>query len=145
MAIPLAVMLGAGAALNGVEAFGKALEFQRQNQQEINILRNNTEMVLIAEKQHKRDIDIRSSVMSGEITASAGARGVTADSGSIVGAASLVIARGKIDQLRLGLQVQNQINLNRVKESELKRQNTQMLTKAGIDTTMGGLKAFAAM
>lgn len=144
MAITTAVALkGLGAIANGLEAFGQAMEFQRQNQAEISILRNNTEMVLLAEKQAKRDIDIRAGVMSGEIIASAGARGVAASSESIVNAAATVIARSKIDKLRLNIQAQNQIHLNQFKEQELKRQNTQMMTKAGTTTATGFLKAFS--
>lgn len=136
-------MKGIGAVLGGLEAFGQAMEFQRQNQAEINILQNNTEMVLIAEKQAKRDIDIRAGVMSGEITASAGSRGVSASSASVVNAASLVIARSKVDKLRLSIQAQNQIELNRFKEAELKRQNSQMMRKAAVSTATGFIKAFA--
>lgn len=133
--------LGAGVSI--LEQFGQAMEFQRQNQVEINILKNNTEMVLLGEKQMKRDIDIRAGIMSGDLVASAGTRGVTSDSASIVNAAATVIARSKIDKLRLGIQAQNQIALNKMKEQELQRQNQMAISKAAVGAGTSILKAFS--
>lgn len=144
MAIGAALALkGIGAVMSIAEQFGQAMEFQRQNQVEINILDNNTDMVLLAEKQMKRDIDVRAGIMSGDIVASAGSRGVTSDSASIVNAAATVIARSKIDKLRLNIQAQNQVALNKMKQDELRRQNDQMIRKAGVGSAGTILKAFS--
>ena len=143
MALEALALKGLGTAVSIAEQFGAALEFQRQNQVEINILENNTQQVLLAEKQVKRDIDIRAGIMSGDITASAGARGVSADSASIVNAAATVIARAKVDKLRLQIQAQNQVNLNKMKQDELKRQNSMAMSKAAVGAGTSVLKAFS--
>jgi len=142
--------LGAGMATKAMgmfsdiaASFGRMAEFQRQQQVEINILENNTQMVLIAEKQVKRDIDIRAGIMSGDFIAGAGARGVSADSASIVNGAAAIIARSKVDKLRVQIQAQNQVNLNKYKQEELRRQNKMAQSKAIQDSLTSVSKAFA--
>lgn len=121
----------------GLGTIFDAEEFENQVNYEQQILDNNSRMVVAQKDASIRDVMRRRDIMAGQAEAIASKNGVRI-TGSVVEAVGDIKAQAEVDKLRIQVQANNQILLNRMRSDEMGRQGTKKKIGAYADAFIGG-------